>query len=64
MKPLKNQYTYKKQIGFTQTQRKSLLKLQKYGVNINQFIRQAISEKIKHEWKFIKEKKERIKCPF
>ena len=40
MKPLKNQYTYKKQIGFTETQRKSLLKLQKYGVNINQFIRQ------------------------
>lgn len=47
MKPLNLQYTYKKQIGFTEMQRKSLEKLEGYGVNVNQFIRQAIKEKIR-----------------
>ena len=64
MKPLNLQYTYKKQIGFTEMQRKSLEKLEGYGVNVNQFIRQAIKEKISRDWKMIKEEKERIKLPF
>ena len=56
MKPPENQYTYKKQIGFTETQRKSLEKLENYGVNVSQFIRQAVKEKINCDWKMIKEK--------
>ena len=64
MKPIEIQYTYKKQIGFTETQRKSLQKLENYGVNVNQFIRQAVKEKILRDWKQIKEEKEKIKLPF
>ena len=64
MKPTNLQYTYKKQIGFTEMQRKSLEKLEDYGVNVNQFIRQAIKEKISRDWKQIKEEKERIRLPF
>ena len=64
MKPIENQYTYKKQIGFTETQRKSLQKLENYGVNVNQFIRQAVKEKITRDWKQIKQQKERVKLPF
>ena len=64
MKPLNLQYTYKKQIGFTEMQRKSLEKLEGYGVNINQFIRQAVKEKITRDWKQIKQQKERVKLPF
>ena len=42
----------------------SLNILQNYGVNINQFIRLAIKEKLQKDWKEIKEKKEKIKYPF
>ena len=61
MKPIDLQYIYKKQLGFTDQQRKSLKKLESYGVNANQFIRQAIKEKIDREWGHIKEKHKRIK---
>ena len=64
MKPTELQYTYKKQIGFTEKQHKSLQKLEDYGVNVNQFIRLAIREKINRDWKSIKEEKERIRLPF
>jgi len=53
MKPIDLQYTYKKKIGFTKKQHESLLKLSKYNVNVNQFIRQAIKENYNV-----------IKCPF
>ena len=64
MKPVVIQYSYKKQIGFTETQKTSLLKPESYGVNANQFIRQAIKEKIKKDWLKIKGKRKRIKTPF
>lgn len=51
-------------IRFTEKQAESLQKLKDYDVNISQFIRLAISEKIKRDWKQIKEKKERVKLPF
>lgn len=60
MKQLTNNYT----IRFTDVQIKSLNKLKEYDVNISQFIRLAIAEKIKRDWKMIKEEKERIKLPF
>ena len=64
MKPTDLQYIYKKQIGFTLSQKKSLQTLKKFGVNINQFIRQAIKEKIQSDWPEIKESKNKNKLPF
>ena len=61
MKPIETQYSYKKQVGFTQIQKESLLKLNSYGVDVNQFIRQAVKEKLQRDWKGIKEKQSRIK---
>ena len=63
MKQIDLQYTYKKQIGFTEKQRNSLKKLEEYGVNVNQFIRLAIKEKISRDWKQIKQTKQ-FKTPF
>lgn len=45
----------------TPTQANSLKILKSKGVNVSQFIRQAIKEKLSREWKGIKEKQERIK---
>lgn len=53
-----------KTIRFTGTQAKSLKTLEEYGVNVSQFIRLAIKEKISKDWKSIKEEKERVKMPF
>ena len=51
-------------IRFTKNQVLSLKKLKKYDVDVSNFIRIAISEKIKRDCKQIKEKKERVKLPF
>jgi hypothetical protein len=58
------QLTKSKTIRFTDTQMNSLNILQNYGVNINQFVRLAIKEKLQKDWKSIKEIKEKIKYPF
>ena len=63
-KRIENQYIYKKQIGFTLQQKKALETLVKYDVNVNDFIRSAIAEKIKREWKSIKESQKKSNCPF
>lgn len=55
---------YKKVIGFTKSQKESLQILESYGVNVNHFIRLAVKEKLKRDWKQIKESKEKIKMPF
>lgn len=59
-----NKYTVIHTIRFSKQQSESLQKLKDYDVNISQFIRIAISEKINRDWKQIKEKKERVKLPF
>ena len=51
-------------IRFTEKQVESLEKLKECDVNISNFIRIAIREKIQRDWKNIKEKKERCKLPF
>jgi hypothetical protein len=56
--------THKKSFCFSETQIKSLDILEQHGVNISQFVRMAIHEKIKREWKNIKEEKNKFKCPF
>jgi hypothetical protein len=63
MKPIDLQLTYKKVISFTEQQKKSLKKLEEYDVNVNEFIRIAVREKIQKDWKGIKESKDN-KCPF
>lgn len=42
----------------------SLRILRSYGVNVGSFIRAAIREKIKLEWKEIRERKNHFNCPF
>jgi hypothetical protein len=63
MKPTDLQLTYKKVISFTEQQKKSLKKLEEYDVNVNEFIRIAVREKIQKYWKGIKESKDNY-CPF
>jgi hypothetical protein len=63
MKPIDLQLTYKKVISFTEQQKKSLKKLEQYDVNVNEFIRIAVREKIQKDWKGIKERKDNY-CPF
>jgi hypothetical protein len=58
------QYTEKQTIRLSKMQRQSLSTLESKGVNISQFIRLAIKEKIQRDWKSIKVKSEKIKCPF
>ena len=59
-----NKLTIIHTIRFSEKQAESLQKLKDYYVNVSQFIRLAIAEKIKRDWKQIKEKKERVKLPF
>jgi len=55
-----NQYTVKQEVMISKIQADSLTVLKSYNVNISQFIRQAIKEKILRDWKEIKEPKEFI----
>ena len=57
-------YTEIQTIRFSKQQRQSLAILKSKGVNVNQFIRAAIKEKIAREWKSIKIKEEKVYCPF
>ena len=59
-----NKYTVIHTIRFSKQQAESLQKLKDYDVNVSQFIRLAIAEKIKRDWKQIKEKKQLVKLPF
>lgn len=56
--------TVRQVIMISEKQSESLATLKQYDVNVSQFIRQAIKEKLQREWKTIKEKKERVKLPF
>lgn len=58
------QLTKNKSIRLTEAQFNSLNILESYNVNINQFIRLAIKEKLQRDWKQIKEEKNKIKLPF
>lgn len=58
------QFTESKTFKFSSKQMEAFRKLDDYGVNVSQFVRIAIAEKIKRDWKVIKEKKERVYLPF
>jgi len=51
-------------VRITEQQSFAFEQLKKYDVNLSQFIRQAIKEKLQRDWKQIKEDKHKIKLPF
>ena len=57
-------YTQIKVIRITETQHKTLLKMQSYNVDVADFIRNAIAEKIKREYKNLLPKPKKESCPF
>lgn len=66
-KPIDLQYSYKKTTGYTKQQKETFAILEKYGVNVNQFIRAAVKEKLQRDWKTIKtnhENKNKYVSPF
>lgn len=52
------EYTEKQVVMISIIQKNSLKILKSYNINVSQFIRQAIKEKISREWKEIKQPKE------
>lgn len=58
------QFTVTHKIRISPTQAQSLKVLKSYNVNLGNFIRCAIKEKINRDWKKIKEEKNKIKLPF
>ena len=57
-------YTKVKVLKITETQHKTLQKLDSYQINVAQFIRDAISEKIKREYSNLLPKPKKTYCPF
>lgn len=61
--PRPQKYTKPRTIKFSEVQDETLNKLASYKINVAQFIRDAVSEKLKREkYEIIKHKKEY--CPF
>lgn len=57
-------YTKTKVIRLTEIQHNTLVKMQSYNVDVADFIRKAISEKIKREYKNLLPKPKKEYCPF
>lgn len=57
-------YTKTKVIRISEIQLKTLQKMKSYNIDVGQFVRDAISEKIKKEYQDLIPKQETIKCPF
>jgi post-segregation antitoxin (ccd killing protein) len=57
---------YSEFIGFkiSKTQKQTLDKLKGYNVNVSQFVRNAIKEKIERDYDDLKEKSKKEYCPF
>ena len=60
--PLK--YSKVKVLKITETQHQTLKKLDSYQINVAQFIRDAIHEKIQKEYKDLIPKPKKEYCPF
>jgi hypothetical protein len=58
------QYTEIQVVRLTEIQKKSLAILESKGINVSHFIRLAIKDKIKREWKTINVKENKVYCPF
>ena len=57
-------YNKVKVLKITHTQHDTLKKIDSYGINVAQFIRDAIAEKIQREHKDLIPKPKKIYCPF
>lgn len=57
-------YTKTKVIRVSETQLNTLQKMKVYNVDVGKFIRDAISEKIKREYKDLLPKTKKEYCPF
>lgn len=57
-------YTKVKVIKITETQHKTLKKLDSFNINVADFIRDAIAEKIKREHQDLMPKPKKEFCPF
>ena len=57
-------YTKVKVIKITETQHDTLKKMKAYNINVADFIRDAISEKIKREYHDLLPKPKKEYCPF
>ena len=57
-------YTKTKVIRLTEAQHQTLKKMQSYNVDVADFIRNAILEKIKKEYDYLKPKAKKQKTPF
>ena len=60
----REKYTKVKVLKITEIQHQTLKKLDSYGVNVAQFIRDALSDKIKREYKDLLPKPKKEYCPF
>jgi hypothetical protein len=57
-------YTKTKVLRISEGQLLTLQKMKSYNVDVSQFIRDAISEKIQREYKDLIPKPKKIHCPF
>jgi hypothetical protein len=57
-------YNKVKVLKITQVQHDTLKKIDSYGVNVAQFVRDAIAEKIQREYADLIPKPKKIDCPF
>lgn len=57
-------YTERQEFKVSKTQKESLRILKSYGIDVSDFIREAIKQKIKTDWKDIKELNLTKLCPF
>jgi hypothetical protein len=53
-----------KVIRITETQYLTLKKMKSYNIDVSKFIRDAIAEKIKQEYKYLIPKTKKEHCPF
>jgi hypothetical protein len=58
------QYTKTKVIRISETQLNTLQKMKSYNVDVGNFIREAIAEKIKREYNQLIIKPKKSECPF
>ena len=57
-------YTKVKVLRISETQHQTLVKMKSYNVDVSDFIRQAIKEKINREYEELKPKPRDEYCPF
>jgi predicted CopG family antitoxin len=57
-------YTKTKVIRISENQHKTLVKMKSYNVDVGEFIRQAIKEKIQREYQDLIPKPKKEYCPF